>query len=70
MPERIAIVRGNDITWDRLHQYLPNNYYVVGLIQGGAVIAGEDRFGWTFEDYIEPRLASGLMFAKEVTDGR
>lgn len=30
------------------------------------VIQGEDVAGWTFEDYVEPRLASGLIWAKEI----
>lgn len=30
------------------------------------VIAGEDNAGWTFDDYVEPRLASGLIYAKEI----
>ena len=69
-PERVAIVRGGDATTERVARYLPGNYYVVGEIKGGVVIAGTDHAGWTFDDYVEPRLASGLMFAREVDDGR
>lgn len=32
----------------------------------GFVIAGEDHAGWTFEDYVRPRLASGLIYATEI----
>ena len=32
----------------------------------GFVIQGEDVAGWTFEDYVEPRLASGLIYATEI----
>ena len=32
------------------------------------VIEGEDVAGWTLDDYVIPRLASGLIFATEVTD--
>jgi hypothetical protein len=30
------------------------------------VIQGEDNAGWTLDDYVIPRLASGLHFAKEI----
>lgn len=32
------------------------------------VIRGEDKAGWTLDGYVLPRLASGLIFAKEETD--
>jgi hypothetical protein len=30
------------------------------------VIAGEDVAGWMLDDYVIPRLASGLIFANEI----
>lgn len=30
------------------------------------VIEGEDVAGWTFDKYVEPRLASGLIYAREI----
>ena len=58
--------------------YMPANYRVTGSHMGPAyegasydklvvTIEGMDSHGWTFEGYVEPRLASGLMFAKEVS---
>jgi hypothetical protein len=66
-----AIVKGNGITQERVAAYLPSNYSVVGSAIGvveGVLIQGEDSMGWTFDDYVEPRLASGLMFATKVDE--
>jgi len=30
------------------------------------IVRGEDYAGWTLEDYVIPRLASGMIFTKEV----
>lgn len=30
------------------------------------VIEGEDKAGWTFDDYVRPRLGSGLIWADEI----
>ena len=65
-----ALVRGNEITEERIAVYMPDNYKVKGMIataRGDAVlIEGTDRAGWTFDDYVKPRLASGLWFAERV----
>lgn len=45
--------------------YLPNNYHVTEIHRTYVVIEGEDRAGWTLDDYVIPRLASGLYFTKE-----
>jgi hypothetical protein len=50
--ERLRVVR----------QYLPANY-VASLT---VLIEGEDNAGWTMDEYVIPRLASGLYFASEV----
>lgn len=70
-----AIVKGNGITPERVAAYLPSNYSVVNTntsrVDGDVVavyIEGEDSMGWTFDDYVEPRLASGLMFATRLVD--
>jgi len=51
--------------------YLPGNYEVVGAITSGdsvaTLIAGHDVAGWTLDDYVIPRFASGLYLATEVT---
>jgi hypothetical protein len=46
--------------------YLPSNYKVTEVHDTYAVIAGVDDAGWTLDDYVIPRLASGLFFAKEI----
>jgi hypothetical protein len=64
-----AIVKGNGVTIDRVAAYMPSNYRVLGYTDSdgtAVVIEGEDFAGWTFDDYVSPRLASGLMFATKV----
>lgn len=47
--------------------YLPMNYQVLGINQDGhAVISGSDDHGWTLDDYVIPRLGSGLIACREV----
>jgi hypothetical protein len=64
---RYAKVRGKRST---VEAYLPSNYRV-GLEsflpdgRSDLLIEGEDEAGWTLDEYVIPRLASGLMFAKE-----
>ena len=43
--------------------YLPDAYEVYWE-NGTLVIEGEDRAGWTMEDYVIPRLASGMIYAR------
>jgi hypothetical protein len=50
--------------------YLPSNYEAVGEATGDdgrliVYITGVDRNGWTFDEYVTPRLASGMMYTKE-----
>lgn len=48
-------------------RFLPSNYAVVaGSHPDGIVIAGQDVAGWTWDDYIVPRLSSGLMGASRI----
>lgn len=58
---------------DRVARYLPDNYEVTGILpvdpgaygEGPSVIVtGEDYAGWTAEDYVLPRLASGLIIGR------
>lgn len=48
--------------------YLPRNYAIMSGIDGEYLIAGHDHCGWTLDDYVIPRMASGLIWVKEVTD--
>lgn len=60
---RFATVTG---TAYQVAPYLPHNYVVVGSDGERTVIAGVDRAGWTLDDYVLPRLASGLYFGREI----
>jgi hypothetical protein len=59
----VQIGNGSISTIERL---LPWNYRVVETDGSIAVVEGEDRAGWTLDDYVIPRLASGLYFATEL----
>ena len=48
-----------------VEQYLPRGW-VVYWQDGMLYIAGEDDAGWTLKDYVLPRLASGMIYAKEI----
>jgi hypothetical protein len=60
-------------------KYLPPGYRVVGVMESqrpdGSVyeettlIEGQDHLGWTLDDYVLPRLASGGLFGEEVDVG-
>lgn len=71
---RYAIVRGRRDDSDVLAAYLPRNYVIVGTVTGtdggtdGIVIAGQDNAGWTFDDYVAPRLATGGFYATELKE--
>jgi len=65
--ERTALIVGNGITADRVSAYLPRGYRVVeaditGRQGDSVIIAGHDVAGWTLEDYVLPRLASGGLY--------
>ncbi len=69
--QRTAIVRGAR-SEQEVSAYLPSGYRVEGSQTDDrgrleVTIAGDDSLGWTLDDYVIPRLASGLMFADEVT---
>ena len=53
---------------DQVEPYLPANYTIYRVDQNaqGIIIAGEDSHGWTLDDYVIPRLGSGLIFCEEV----
>ncbi len=68
---RIAIVEPvkDDGELRRIEAYLPRNYQAAYAVVNGTprvTIYGEDNAGWTLDGYVIPRLASGLIFAKEV----
>lgn len=62
---RIAVVEGKANDCDAIRRYLPTNY---GASTYGmdVVITGRDYNGYTMKDYVLPRLASGMYFAREL----
>ena len=66
---RTAIIRRRNWTPEAgtVRAYLPHNYKVVAEGKTMIVIEGEDDAGWTLDSYVIPRLASGLISAREVT---
>jgi hypothetical protein len=68
---RHAVVR-NATDRRQAEAYLPANYEIVHeyeTISGKPVfvIAGQDVAGWTLDDYVIPRYASGLIWCSEMT---
>lgn len=43
--------------------YLPRNFFITNCSDEQIVIKGMDNHGWTLEDYVIPRLGSGLISA-------
>lgn len=70
-PIRTAFVRSYTTpTYEDLKSvsaYLPVNYTAENAADG-ILISGHDVAGWTLDGYVIPRLASGLIFAHEITD--
>lgn len=50
-----------------LEAYLPDNYAITHTLEDAFIIGGEDLAGWTLDDYVLPRLGSGLITARELT---
>ena len=63
---RIATVLSTDP--EEVSTYLPSNYKIVTHTDGEVIIAGEDNHGWTLDEYVIPRLASGMIHCREITD--
>ena len=52
---------------ETVQRYLPSNY-TARQIGEGILIEGVDSHGWTMVDYVIPRLASGLHWAREIAE--
>jgi hypothetical protein len=67
---RYAVIHGARSA-DEVAAYLPTGYHVFstlldhlnGRLQ--VTIRGVDQQGWTLDDYVLPRLASGMLFGEE-----
>lgn len=56
---------------DTVAAYLPGRYRVERLVTDVVewlLIQGEDYAGWTLDGYVLPRLASGFIFGREITE--
>lgn len=60
---RTAVVTG--ATVEQVMRYLPSNYEAIERL-GEVLVIGQDHAGWTMDDYVIPRLASGLIGCREV----
>ena len=79
--ERFAVVLDDATSLEQVQYYLPQGYtakieYLPGNQAGKTsnamriVIRGYDIAGWTLDDYVIPRLASGLIVATEVFEAK
>lgn len=66
MSYRYAIIEHPKNTVDTVRRFLPDNYNCVGAPDGSIRIFGNDVAGWTLDGYVIPRLASGLIYAREI----
>lgn len=62
---KVAQVTGFECTAEKVARYLPANYEVVAAYSTDdgetvVLISGKDNAGWTLDDYVIPRLASGM----------
>jgi len=62
---RAVIMR--QVSIETVRAYLPSNYTARQDEAGVTLIEGTDDAGWTLDGYVIPRLASGMIFATEVT---
>lgn len=54
-----------------VERYLPSNYKIIGRSYDSGpkiLIAGEDNAGWTLDEYVLPRLSSGMIYGVEITE--
>lgn len=65
---RTAVVSGRDVTLERVRAYMPANYsaYMSDDSDDDVIVTGQDYAGWTLDNYVIPRLASGGMVAIEL----
>lgn len=64
---RTATMPGQRSDLPRVESYLPTNYAATWSPENGGTITimGCDSAGCTMDGYVIPRLASGMMFARE-----
>lgn len=63
---RTAIIETPRDALTTVQRYLPSNYTAYQADNGSIYIIGEDNAGWTMDGYVLPRLASGMIYAREI----
>lgn len=73
---RYALVTsGFELSSEQVGRYLPGNYRVEGKVMArqpwgsevpGVLVSGEDNDLFTLDEYVIPRLASGMYWAVEI----
>jgi hypothetical protein len=68
---RRALLTTGEQSIESVAAYLPSNFIVRELLGSTPqrrryAIEGVDQAGWTLDGYVIPRLASGLIFAREI----
>lgn len=66
MNQRFAIITDQDVRLETVERYLPTAYRAT-YTNGNIMVYGHDVAGWTLDDYVIPRLASGNIYAKEIS---
>lgn len=80
--QRYALVSVKNDTAEAVARYLPDNYRIIGtgIVYANpiddypderyfvdcVVVQGEDNCGWTMDDYVLPRLQSGMIACREI----
>jgi hypothetical protein len=65
---RTAVVVTKRTSLREVRAYLPSNYTASSDADGRIIIQGTDVAGWTLDTYVLPRLASGVIHAREITE--
>jgi len=63
---KLSMVDGEKL--ETVARYLPGNYLALPTgVKDLTLVVGFDDAGWTMHDYVIPRLASGMIHAKEIS---
>jgi hypothetical protein len=59
------VVKSGSTSARMVAAYLPARYEVTGEDDENIYFAGEDYAGWTMDDYVIPRMQSGMIWPRE-----
>jgi len=69
----VSVPEGTDVhrLTRTIERYTPHNYGAVAVVhpngEYAVLVLGVDVAGWTMQDYVAPRLASGNYGSREIT---